>query len=73
VLEVESNIVTKVLNEGECPVRVLGLLDFRCTFGFGHGHTIIISLCFSAAFLGGIVGNSEILICSHTLDLAGRK
>jgi hypothetical protein len=24
-------------------------------------------------FLGGIVGNSEILICSHTLDLAGRK
>jgi hypothetical protein len=24
-------------------------------------------------FLGGTVGNSEILICSHALDLAGRK
>jgi hypothetical protein len=24
-------------------------------------------------FLGGIVGNSEILICSHAVDLAGRN
>jgi hypothetical protein len=41
----------------------------RCMFGLGNGHTIVISLYFGIAFLGGIVGDLEIF--SHTLNLVG--
>jgi hypothetical protein len=39
----------------------------------GMGTPLSSAFALAWLFLGGIVGNSEILICSHALDLAGRK